>query len=88
LTERKTKLQAHRSGLFVDGRSPTRGVNFTEASLKRDAQRPLPWGNAILQGRDKGPKTTLEIKSTACREMRARIPANSGLFTKNREISV
>jgi hypothetical protein len=51
--------------------------------------RPLPWGNAILQGRDKGPKTTPEIQSTACRDkMRARIPANSGLFTKNREISV
>jgi hypothetical protein len=37
----------------------------------------------------KAPKRPLKSQSTACRDkMRARIPANSGLFTKNREISV
>jgi hypothetical protein len=46
-------------------------------------------GNAILWGRDKGAETVPKIRSTASRDkMRARIPANSGLFAKNREISV
>jgi hypothetical protein len=46
-------------------------------------------GNPILQGRDKGAETAPEIQSTACRDkMRARIPASSGLFAMNREISV
>jgi hypothetical protein len=46
-------------------------------------------GNGILQGRDKGPKTTPEIQSTACRDkMRARIPANSGLFATSRELEL
>src|SRR5207302_3578950 len=49
---------------------------------------PLP-GNAILRGRDKGAETAPEIPSTHCRDkMRARIPASSGLFALNREISV
>jgi hypothetical protein len=62
---------------------PGRTDSAFEPSLHQ--HRPLPWGNAILQGRDKGPKTTPEIQSTACRDKtRARISANSGLFTKNR----
>jgi hypothetical protein len=49
----------------------------------------LPAGNAILRGRDKGPERALEVQSAVCRDkMRARIPAGSGLFTPNREISV
>ena len=49
----------------------------------------LPAGNAILRGRDKGPERALEVQLTVCRDkMRARIPASSGLFTSNREISV
>jgi hypothetical protein len=48
-----------------------------------------PSGNAISRGRDKGPKTTPEIQSTACKDKtRARIPASSGLFALNQEISV
>jgi hypothetical protein len=72
---------------FFDLVVPGRTDSAFEPSLHQ--HRPLPWGNAILQGRDKRPKTTPEIQSTACRDkMRARISANSGLFTKNREISV
>jgi hypothetical protein len=57
-----------------------------EPSL-RQHRSPLS-GNAILRGRA-GAETAPEIQSTACRDkMRARIPAGSGLFAMNREISV
>jgi hypothetical protein len=37
----------------------------------------------------KAPERALEVQLTVCRDkMRARIPASSGLFTSNREISV
>jgi hypothetical protein len=48
-----------------------------------------PSGNAILQGRDKGPETAFAIQLTDYRDkMHARIAASSGLFALNREISV
>ena len=41
-----------------------------------------------LQGRDKGAELALKIRSPACRDkMHAQIPASSGLFAMNREIS-
>ena len=54
----------------------------------RQHRPPLP-GNAILQGRDKGPERAPEIQSTDCRDKRpAGIPTSSGLFATSREISV
>ena len=48
-----------------------------------------PSGNAIFQGRDKGPETVPAIQSADCRDkMRAQIAANSGRFALNWEISV
>jgi hypothetical protein len=44
---------------------------------------------AYKVGRDKGRERALEIQSTDCGDKtRARIPASSGLFALNREISV
>ena len=57
-----------------------------EPSL-RQHRSPLS-GNAILRCRDKGAETAPQIHSTECRDkMRAGIPASSGLFALNREIS-
>src|SRR5690242_10752727 len=43
-------------------------------------RRSPPPGNAILQGRDKGPERPLEIQSTDCGDkIHARIAASSGL---------
>ena len=72
-------------------RSPDLAFRRTDPAFEpslRQHRSPLS-GNAILRGRDEGAETAREIQSTACRDkMRARIPASSGLFAMNREISV
>jgi hypothetical protein len=82
-----------RASYLPDGRGNARCSAFHptdpafEPSLHQ--HKSLPAGNAILRGRDKGPERALEVQLTVCRDkMRARIPASSGLFTPNREISV
>ena len=88
------KLQQRLRG-GADGSSVRIGMRTHQAtglgcsSMSRGDSTNTGLCRAELQGRDKGPKTTPEIQSTASRDkMRARILANWGLFIKNREISV
>ena len=71
--------------IVVDGASRDRTVERATAAGARVVVEP----RRGLRGRDKGAETAPEIQSTACRDkMRAQIPASSGLFAMNREISV
>ena len=71
--------------IVVDGASRDRTVERATAAGARVVVEP----RRGLRGRDKGAETAPEIQSTARRDkMRARIPASSGLFAMNREISV
>jgi glycosyltransferase involved in cell wall biosynthesis len=70
--------------IVVDGASRDRTVERATAAGARVVIEP----RRGLQGRDKGAELALKIRSPACRDkMHARIPASSGLFAMNREIS-
>ena len=70
--------------IVVDGASRDRTVECATAA----GARVVVETRRGLQGRDKGAELALKIRSPACRDkMHARIPASSGLFAMNREIS-
>jgi hypothetical protein len=67
-----------------------RSIAHNSANSRRFDERILSAaGKRDFAGRDKGAETATDTQSPACRDkMRRRIPASSGLFAMNREISV